>query len=404
MLTRNRILGASLALGLLAVVAVLAVTGGHKAVAQPPTANDRFDEILDELIRIRSEVSDLRAELTLTRGELTDVRAELAVVNARLQRLARTTRVAEADPAEYTKAYVLAAIDRYETTGREATIAHYNTAASVDGQWYMFIADEQDVLIASAASPSSVGLTPDGILGPNGYPAGEAVAAVARANPDGAWLEYAFPNPASGRYETKNTWVMVHDGLVFGSGWYEPGPSKADQSGFTKSYVDQAINLYEAVGLERTLEYYNSPESVDGRWHMFIADPDGILIAHPVIPENVGKHILGKVGVDPMTDRPYGLEILAANDQGRWVRYNFLYDPHTGATERKNSWIIRHDDLIFGSGWYGIAPDVIGLPATGDRTVPAGWLIAIGLGGLFALAAGVGTVALQRRRSRAGAR
>ena len=306
-------------------------------------------------------------------------------------------------PAAFTQAVVAQAVKLYEAVGREAAISYYNSPASIDGQWYMFIADEQDILIASAPSPRSVGLTPDRIVGPNGYPAGEAVAAVSRANPDGAWLEYVFPNPASGRYETKNTWVMVHDGLVFGSGWYEPGPSKANQSGFTKSFVDQAINLYEAVGLERTLEYYNTPESADGRWYVFIADPDGILIAHPAIPENVGKHILGKVGVDPVTDRPYGLEILAANDQGRWVRYNFV-DPYTDATVRKNAWIIRHDDIIFGSGWYGIAPDVIGLPATGDRTVPAGWLVAIGLGGLFALAAGVGTVALQRRRGRAGAR
>ena len=129
MLTRNRLLGTSLALALLAIVAALVVTGGREAVAQPPTANDRFDEILDELIRIRSEVSDLRAELTLTRGELTDVRAELAVVNARLQRLARTPRVAEPGPAEYTKAFVLA--DRVRpgmvslrSVRREAGILH----------------------------------------------------------------------------------------------------------------------------------------------------------------------------------------------------------------------------------------------------------------------------------------
>ena len=306
-------------------------------------------------------------------------------------------------PAAYTQAVVAQAVNLYEAIGREGSVSYYNSPESVDGQWYMFIADEQDVLIASAASPVSVGLTPDRILGPNGYPAGEAVAAVSRANPDGAWLEYVFPNPVSGRYETKNTWVVVHDGLVFGSGWYEPGPSKANLSGFTKSFVGQAINLYEAVGLERTLEYYNSPESADGPWYVYITDEDGIIIAHPTIPENVGKHILGKVGVDPVTDHPYGLDVLAANNQGRWVRYNFL-NSHTGETERKNTWVIRHDGLLFASGWYGIAPDLIGLPTTGDRTIPAGWLVAIGLGGFLVLAAGAGTLALQRRRSRQGAR
>ena len=101
-----------------------------------------------------------------------------------------------------------------------------------------------------------------------------------------------------------------------------------------------------------------------------------------------------------MTDHPYGLDHTRRQRQGQWVRYNF-FNPVTGETERKNTWIVRHDGLFFGSGWYGIAPDVIGLPATGDRTVPAGWLVAIGLGGLFALAAGAGTLALQRRRSAA---
>ena len=305
-------------------------------------------------------------------------------------------------PAAFTQAIVAQAINLYEAVGREGIVSYYNSPESIDGQWYIFIADEQDVLIANAANPHFVGLPPDRVVGANGYPVGEAVPAVARANPDGAWLEYISPNPASGRYAAKNSWVMVHDGLIFGSGWYEPGPSKANLSGFTKSFVEQAINLYEAVGLEGTVDYYNTPESADGQWYVYITDADGIIIAHPTIPENVGKHVLGKVGVDPVTDHPYGLDILATTNQGQWVRYNFL-NPLTGVTERKNTWVVRHDGLIFSSGWYGIAPDIIGLPTTGDRTIQTGWLIAIGLGGGFALAAGAGTLAVQRRRSRTGA-
>ena len=306
-------------------------------------------------------------------------------------------------PAEYTQAVVAQAANLYDALGRDAAVSYYGSAGSVDGQWYVFIADEQDVLIANPARPRSVGLTPDRVIGANGYPAGEAVAAVARANPDGAWIEYVFPNPASGRYEVKNSWVIVHDGLVFGSGWYEPIVAQTNLSGFTKAFVGQAINLYDAVGLERTLEYYNSAESADGQWYVYITGEDGIIVAHPTVPENVGRHILGKVGVDAVTDHPYGLDILAANSSGSWVRYNFL-NPVTGETERKNTWVVRHDGLLFASGWYGIAPDVIGLPATGDRTFPAGWLAAIGLGGFLAISAGAGTLALQRRRGRSGNR
>ena len=38
-------------------------------------------------------------------------------------------------PADYTQAFVLQAIERYEETGKEATVAYYNTKESVDGQW-----------------------------------------------------------------------------------------------------------------------------------------------------------------------------------------------------------------------------------------------------------------------------
>ena len=304
------------------------------------------------------------------------------------------------DPAAYTKAFVQQAIDRYELNGLEETVEYYNTQESIDEQWYVFIFDIRPVLIADAENPNMVGRNARTVLGSNGYPLGEAIVGAARANPEGVWLDYNFVDPASGRYETKHLWVVLHNLLVFGSGWHEAGPSRSQLSNFTREVVQQAVGLYEAAGRDRTVDYYNTPESADGQWYVYITDADGIIIAHPTMPENVGKHILGKVGVDPVTDHPYGLDILAATNQGLWVRYNFL-NPHTGATERKNTWVVRHDGLYFASGWYGTPPRIIGLPATGDRTVPEGWAIAAGLGGIFALLAGCAALALERRR-RAG--
>ena len=305
------------------------------------------------------------------------------------------------EPSEFTQALVGQAINLYEDVGLDEAISYYNNPESIDGQWYVFIYDPQDVLLAHAPDQDLVGRHAILVLGANGYPAGRAVATVARANPDGAWLEYIFPNPASGRYETKHTWMTVHDGLIFASGWYEPGPSRTRLSGFTQAFVRQATNLYDAIGRDATVAYYNTPQSVDGQWYVFIADEDGVLIAQPTVPENVGQSLLGEVGVDPATDHPYGLDLLTTTSSGQWVRYNFL-NPDTGAIERKNTWVVQHDGLFFGSGWYGVNPDIIGLPATGDRTISAGWILGIGLGGLFALAAGAGTLALRRRLGRAG--
>ena len=45
-------------------------------------------------------------------------------------------------PADYTKFLVRDAISRYESEGLDAAVAYYNTKESVDGQWYVFIIDE----------------------------------------------------------------------------------------------------------------------------------------------------------------------------------------------------------------------------------------------------------------------
>ena len=358
MLTRNRLLGTSLALALLAIVATLVVTGGREAVAQPPTANDRFDEILDELIRIRSEVSDLRAELTLTRGELTDVRAELAVVNARLQRLARTPRVAEPGPAEYTKAFVLAAIDRYETTGREATIAHYNTAASADGQWYLFIFDEQDAIVAHQ-NPDLIGMHGRDVDGPDGYPVGRMV--LAAASEEGSWIDYQFTNLATGEVQVKHSWVIRHDGLVFGSGWYEDGPSPVDDpAGYTQSFVQRGIHLHDVLGREAMVEYYNAAESIDGQWYLVVIDDqDETLLANAARPDTVGSDVSDMRGPDGYpVDR---VVEAAASEAGQWVEYIFK-NPVSGRDELKHVWVIKHDGLRILSGWYERAPSPVQEP------------------------------------------
>ena len=39
------------------------------------------------------------------------------------------------DPAEFTKAFVAQAIDRYEAECRDAALAYHGTMESVDGEW-----------------------------------------------------------------------------------------------------------------------------------------------------------------------------------------------------------------------------------------------------------------------------
>ncbi len=154
--------------------------------------------------------------------------ATIATVIEQLQELSEA-RIAAAkppapappkwEPAEYTRYFVKAAISKYQSEGLDATVAYYNTSESIDGQWYVFIVDQADMVLAHAANPDLVGQPASAAVGPNNYPAGEAVVAV--ADEDGEWLSYTFINPATGVAETKHSWVVEYDGLTFGSGWYE---------------------------------------------------------------------------------------------------------------------------------------------------------------------------------------
>lgn len=124
------------------------------------------------------------------------------------------------EPGAYTKFFVHKAIERYEDEGLEDTVAYYNTMDSVDGDWYVFIADEDGVLISHATIPGNVGkpLSSDDFLGADGFHFGNAIK---EAGEDGEWVSYSYLNPNSGGEEQKHTWVVREDGLIFGSGWYQ---------------------------------------------------------------------------------------------------------------------------------------------------------------------------------------
>ena len=257
-------------------------------------------------------------------------------------------------PAEYTRFFVDNAISMYESQGLDATLAYYNRPESIDGQWYVFIADENRTIVAHAADPDLVGKHASQAVGPNSYPAGSALAA--SATESGAWFDYTYANPASAAVETKHSWVIIHDGLIFGSGRYEPGPSKSDASSYTKAFVQQATNLYDAVGLEETLAYHNRPESVDGQWYVFIIDENDLVIGHPDT-NRLGLDLKGWVGIDA-NGYNFGPEMLSATGEGKWVSYVYR-NPESGGLgidfdhlELKNVWVVRHDGLLFASGWY----------------------------------------------------
>ena len=248
----------------------------------------------------------------------------------------------EDDPSTYARSLVDRAITRYSAEGSDATIDYYNTPESVDGQWYVFILQADDLrTLANGARPELVNIDPPERIDATGYAYGEAFATV---TDEGRRVSYVFVNPATDALESKHTWLMEHDGLLFGSGWY------TEPAEYTKYLVNGAISRYKSDGRDATIAYYNTADSVDGPWYIYIVDEDDLVLSHAPSPSLVGttdiKDLVGQDGYE------WGKELAKATQAGHWVEYAWV-NPATDAEETKRSWVIRHDGLIFGSGYYG---------------------------------------------------
>ncbi|RKU15984.1 hypothetical protein C6501_06005 [Candidatus Poribacteria bacterium] len=130
------------------------------------------------------------------------------------------------NPEAYTVALVQAAIDLYKTGGVDAVAAYHNDPANIDGQWYVFITDKDDIFVAHAPRPDLIGTDlkdvkwiAEDVERHDGSTLG---AKIAQATEAGLWIEYLWPNPESGANEQKRTWAIRYDGYLFGSGYYVP--------------------------------------------------------------------------------------------------------------------------------------------------------------------------------------
>ncbi len=254
--------------------------------------------------------------------------------------------VSKDQPLAYAQALVQQAITHYERNGREETIDFYNTDESLDGDWHVFILDEEGYIVSMAAFPNWVGVHDSEFKGHNHYPAGQMV--IDGAREEGIQVDY-LASGLFGSVELKHLWVVKHDGLVFASSsWSGGARSKDDQPEYTQEHVRLGIGLYEASGLDAALAYYNSPDSVDDQWYVFIVDTQtGHTIGH-FNPDLRNRD--PSLRVDS-TGYFYGDDLLGATESGNWIQY-VITNPGNGEEQLKHTWAVLHEGYIFASGWY----------------------------------------------------
>ena len=270
--------------------------------------------------------------------------------------------VVKENVADATQEYVNRAIRYYDDYGLDAMVAHYNTRASFDGQFYLFMMDENDVYLVHPFIPRLVGTDIKNVVGRDkdgneGYELGKEIA---KADENGIWVEYLWPNPETLKDENKVTWAIRHDGKIFASGYYtgreEPGlPAWAttDPREYTEQYVNQAIERYQEHGLASVEAYYNSVASFEGEFYLFATDPNDTYIIHPVFPDLIGTDIkdVARAGFE------LGKELAkATNEEGVWVEYQWPH-PMTLADADKVAYAKRYDGYLFASGYYPLPDD-----------------------------------------------
>ena len=265
------------------------------------------------------------------------------------------------DVEDSTQAYVNKAIDRYNSEGLDAVIAHYNSQDSLDGQFYLFLIGEDDLYLAHPIFPHLIGTDINDVVGSDGQELGKEIA---QATGEGVWVEYLWPHPTTRREQQKVTWAVRHDGLIFASGYYagepetgEPAWRDADPREYTVAYVDRAVERYERDGLEAMLNYYNSVASFEGEWYLFATDENDVYHVHPLLPPLIGTDIKDVVGSDGYE---LGRELAeAGEDEGVWVEYLWPH-PVTLKEVPKVGYAVRRDGMLFASGYYVRAEDPAG--------------------------------------------
>ena len=258
------------------------------------------------------------------------------------------------DDDALTLAYVTKAIDYYTENGLDATVEFYKSEEGTeDGRTLILLDKGETKLLVFRSIPALEGQD----VGPDSsYSAFTRLIEV--ATEEGFWTMTRGINPVTKQEEPRRVLVMLHDGLVFSA---SHSVLVEDVAESVKEYVDKAIARYEEDGLEAVIDHYNGQGSLDGQFYLFLIGEDDIYLAHPIFPHLIGSDIKNVVGSD---GQELGKEIALATEEGAWVEYLWPH-PISRKEQQKVTWAIRHDGLIFASGYYAGDPES-GPPAWRD--------------------------------------
>ena len=127
-------------------------------------------------------------------------------------------------PAE-AQAMVARAIALYDKAGMKAAFDRFTNRPGKEFKYldlYIFVLDAADDarIVAHAQTRSLIGMKTTTLIDPNGLNIGRAT--MENATPRGAWADYGWKDPLTGKVAPKSSWVVLHKGYIFGCGVHKP--------------------------------------------------------------------------------------------------------------------------------------------------------------------------------------
>ena len=129
---------------------------------------------------------------------------------------------ADRGTAEEAKALVAKAIALYDREGPEKAFAAIQDPkqAFVDRDLYVFVFGRERKIVAHGGNSALVGTAAESLVDEDGVHFGNKFMDETTAT--GTWIDYKWRDPASGKVLPKSSWVVRHDGYIFGAGIYKP--------------------------------------------------------------------------------------------------------------------------------------------------------------------------------------
>ena len=228
-----------------------------------------------------------------------------------------------------------AAIGIYKTHG-EAAFDRITWQAVDPSIVYPFVFDADTWrTVAHAAFPDRLGLLPAAIMADHDL---DEISAML-AESDGVWVSYKFYNPITNLVEYKRTWLSLHDGYIFATGYYHGNFDHVERiiAGAIADYDTHGEAAFEAINSEMSGSLYFSP---------LVLDYDTLdIAAHGGYPGLVGRNI-GDIMIDG-DELAARIKAKLVEDGDSILTASATLDRQTGFPAYQSIILQLHDGYVF---------------------------------------------------------